>query len=151
MPRYQEQFALQLSLADSMEICREVVADSDWNVVQQNASSLVCKEGSYHVTKVTWPITVEIVLSAESSDKTSILLQGSNFGFGPIQKNHLRGQLGSLRNKIELAVSKDRVATARSASASIASELEKLADLHARGLLTDDEFGAAKTRLLNQT
>ena len=34
-------------------------------------------------------------------------------------------------------------------SGSIATELEKLADLHTRGLLNDEEFAAAKAKLLN--
>jgi hypothetical protein len=35
------------------------------------------------------------------------------------------------------------------ASGSIATELEKLADLHTRGLLNDEEFAAAKAKLLS--
>ncbi len=36
-------------------------------------------------------------------------------------------------------------------SASLTVDLERLADLHARGVLTDDEFQAAKARLLDRS
>lgn len=53
MPKYQESFTLQLSLVNSMEACMRVITDDDWNIVQQDSTSLLCKEGNYHVTKVT--------------------------------------------------------------------------------------------------
>lgn len=93
---------------------------------------------------------MEILLESESPSSTAILLRGSNFGWGPIQKNHLTGQLSSLRNKIKLAVKSYTIPSSVAAS-SIVSELEQLADLHARGVLTSDEFDTTKNRLLNDS
>lgn len=151
MPKYQESFTLQLPLADSMEVCTRVITEDGWNIVQQGSNSLLCKEGNYHVTKVTWPITIEVLLEVESPTATSITFRGSNFGWGPIQKNHLIGQLNSLNNKIKLAVKNDATTSPVAASGSIASELNQLADLHASGVLNSDEFEAAKRRLLNDS
>jgi hypothetical protein len=134
-----------------MEACTKVITDDGWNIVQQDSTSLLCKEGNYHITKVTWPITMEVLSEVESPTATTILLRGSNFGWGPIQKNHLRGQLSTLRNKIKLAIISDTTTSSEAASGGIASELEKLADLHARGVLNSDEFVAAKNRLLDNS
>jgi len=83
-------------------------------------------------------------------------MNGTIFGWGPIQASHLKGQMGSLKNRIEIGLSKlfeDQKQQAASIpisqSSSLITELERLANLHAKGLLTDDEFQSAKKKLLN--
>lgn len=111
----------------------------------------VCREGSTaDLLRGTWPVQVEISLSAGSSSVlTKVVANGSNFGFGPIQKNHLKGQMGNLRNRIELRAS-EGITVVPQSSESLTSEIERLAELHVQGILTDEEFRRAKERLLSE-
>jgi multidrug resistance efflux pump len=64
----------------------------------------------------------------------------------------LRGQLGALKNKIDLAA-QDATASDGSGAAGvveISGELERLAGLHQSGVLTDEEFAQAKAQLLER-
>lgn len=84
-------------------MCQEAVAALGWRVLQRGEAFLVCKEVTHEVMRWwTFPAKVEILLTGESSDATRVILKGSNFGFGPIQSGHLQGQVGNLRNRIEL-------------------------------------------------
>jgi hypothetical protein len=53
-------------------------------------------------------------------------------------KDYIESQMQKLRNPN----------TSNQSSASLSSELEKLAELKNKGILTDDEFQSAKKRLL---
>ncbi len=48
----------------------------------------------------------------------------------------------------ELQQAKQQAAAAPSASTNVTDELKKLADLHAAGALSDEEFAASKKKLL---
>ncbi len=91
---------------------------------------------------MTWAVKLE--LAVETADSGSLLLvKGSNFGFGPIQSNHVKGQVGNFMNRLQLALEQPTAS-----GAGLSAELEKLSGLHQQGILTDDEFAAAKNRLL---
>jgi hypothetical protein len=105
-----------------------------------------------------WPSKIEVLLTSAGEAETTITLNGSIGGVGPLQKRHLTGELNKLRNAIEVAV---RTAPTRpssaaasamtegdAASASTADGLRHIADLYERGLLTEAEFEAAKAKLL---
>jgi hypothetical protein len=98
-----------------------------------------------------WPAEVDVVLSSPNASQTTVLLSGSVFGFGPIQKGHLQGQLGNLRNRIELIAQERSTRAPAAASVPLSVELEKLAALRKDGILTEDEFQKAKQRLLDGT
>jgi hypothetical protein len=80
-------------------------------------------------------------------------MNGSISGFGPIQSGHLKGQVGNLRNRIEVGLNKEidtkKQTQSQSQGSLLISELERLANLHEKGALTDDEFQQAKKKLLN--
>lgn len=108
------------------------------------------KEVSPKTTSFTWAARVEILVE-ENGDGSAIFLNGSITGMGPVQKGHLRGQLGALRNKIDLAA-RDAVASdgGGEGPGELSSELERLAGLHQSGALTDEEFAQAKAQLLER-
>jgi Short C-terminal domain len=111
---------------------------------------MVCKEVSPQVTSFTWSAKLEVLI-AEDEGGSFIQLNGSIAGMGPVQKGHLRGQLGALKNNIEVeAESHADAATPPHGNAqlTVSEELEKLGDLHSRGVLSDQEFVRAKARLL---
>lgn len=107
------------------------------------------KEVSPQATSFTWAAKVEVLVK-EDGDCSQVWLNGSITGMGPVQKGHLRGQLGALKNKIDLAARDAKVDSGGTAddSGEISAELERLAGLHQSGVLTDEEFAQAKARLL---
>ena len=90
----------------------------------------------------------ELVLSRKGPTTCMLHMNGSVFGLGSLQKNHLQGQMGNLRNRIELAATEKEPKKESTAPTSMATELEKLAALRTQGLLTEEEFQKAKERLL---
>jgi hypothetical protein len=50
------------------------------------------------------PVAVEITLASAQANATQITLRGSNFGFGPIQANHVKARTQALRRDIEAAL-----------------------------------------------
>jgi len=148
MAKQEEVFEVNLPIKDCLKVCQEAVASLGWAVMHQDDRGLDVKEGMPQVTSFTWPAKVEIILRNEKSpEKTKIILNGSIFGFGPIQSGHLKGQIGNLRNRIEIASA--NFTQSSSNPPSITAELEKLAQLHSAGHLSDDEYNKAKARLLN--
>jgi hypothetical protein len=128
-----------------MSACRTAIASLGWLVLQQAGDHVMCKEAAPQATSFTWPAQIEISIQLHPQG-TLISLFGSIFGFGSIQSAHLQGQIGNLRNRIEVELSQRRLQA--HTTATLADELRKLAELHREGVLTDAEFEQAKTRLL---
>jgi hypothetical protein len=139
---------LDLSADVAGQACRRAISDLGWRVLEDEGARLVVKEVSPQTTSFTWSAKIEVAIQ-ENGSSSEILLNGSITGMGPIQKGHLRGQVGALKNKIALEA-QDASADSKSAPGSdeISGELERLAGLHKDGVLTDQEFARAKARLL---
>ena len=134
--------------ADAVEqACRRAISGLGWRLLEDERRRLGVKEISPNAVSFTWAAKVEIVID-EAGPDCRILLNGSITGLGPVQKGHLRGQVGALRNKIELAT-KDVGTDAAGGNALISGELERLAGLNRSGVLTDEEFAKAKAQLLD--
>ncbi len=160
MPTHSEEFTLQLSLGETMQACAEAVATLGWRVIEQSMTRLKCAEVKTQLVSFTWPVQVEIILKGEPSGGTRIMLSGSTFGLGSIRPGYLTEQVQNLRRAIEHTVSRksakppesaNAIETRSQAAGTLASELEKLAQLHSSGALSDQEFGQAKQRLLEQS
>jgi hypothetical protein len=161
MPTHSEEFSLSLALTESMEVCAQAVATLGWRVIEQSMTRLKCAEVKTQLTSFTWPVQVEIVLRGEPSGGARVTLNGSTFGLGSSQSGYLKEQVQNLRSAIEHTFSRRSAKTAEpapvlesqshAAAATLASELEKLAQLHASGALSDQEFQQAKQRLLEQS
>jgi hypothetical protein len=118
--------------------------------LEDEGRRLVVKEVTPQSINFTWSAKVEIVIEEESAG-SEVLLNGSITGMGPVQKGHLRGQLGALRNKIDLAAQDAATdGNVGGGAGEISGELERLAGLHKSGVLTDEEFGQAKAQLLER-
>lgn len=144
---------LDIPLSEALSICRRVVADLGWRVLEQDQTRIRCKEVAVASTSFNWPAEVELTLSSVSQSQTSVYLNGSVFGFGPIQKGHLQGQIGNIRNRIEIAIQErtdEQQRRSGPTGESLGAELEKIASLHKQGILTDEEFQKAKQRLLEK-
>lgn len=148
MSKHRETLELDLP-ADAVEqVCRRAISELGWRILEDEGTRLVVKEVSPQSTSFTWSAKIDVVVE-EIEGGSEISLNGSITGMGPIQKGHLRGQLGALRNKITLAA-QDAAPSGESASASgdLSGELTRLGDLHLSGVLTEEEFAQAKARLL---
>jgi hypothetical protein len=130
------------------QACRSAISTLGWRLLEDEGSRLVTKEVTPHVAKMTWAAKVEVLIQQEGSG-SNVELNGSITGMGPIQKNHLKGQIGALKNNIGLAAEQHAASPApRGSGGDISGELERLASLHEKGALSDEEFSQAKTRLL---
>ena len=47
------------------------------------------------------PVTLSVIIDHGDPGTSRITIGGSNFGFGPIQSNHVRGKVTLLRQRIE--------------------------------------------------
>ena len=149
MSKVTEEFFIQLTVDETKIACKNAIAQLGWRIMEEDENKIVCKEVSVQATSFNWPAEVAISLF-EDNDKTKIILNGSIMGFGPIQGNHLKGQVGRIRNLIETTVFQlTKQNSTPIKSDSLSSELEKLADLHSKGILNEEEFKNAKNKLLN--
>ena len=143
---------INLPMEEAYDLCRKVTVDIGWHVVEEGKTSLSIKEKAVSGVSFNFPAQVEMILSSIGTDKTVSNLRGTIFGFGLTQKGHLQGRLGSIRNRIAVAV-KDIAKTeqkgSNNAKVSVAEELEKLASLKDNGILSDKEFNEAKRKLLD--
>ncbi len=147
MSRHADEFILKVPFQEAVELCSEAVSGLGWEILEQTGPRIVCQEKMPEVTSFTWSAKVEIELSAHGQDATWIHLEGSIFGFGPLQSRHVKGQVGRLRNEIEVTAKKRAAPTGGGASG-LSAELEKLSDLRQRGVLTEEEYRKAKAKLL---
>ena len=150
MPKYEDELVLDLSSEASWEACREGVTSLGWALQGEGEGYLACKEVGNPAPWVSghWAVQVEIVVTAEPSGSTRVAIYGSNWGWGPIQSNHVRDQVTKLRSRIDSIAGKRAASGRGQARQAVSSELEKLGQLHAQGVLTDEEFRDAKRRIL---
>lgn len=99
------------------------------------------------------PSNIEVLLAPADDSRTTVTLNGSIVGIGPLQKSHLRGEMNRLRNAIEVAASQSlptHAADLSRAERDPVEQLRKLGELRDAGVLSDDEFEAKKAELLGQ-
>lgn len=96
-------------------------------------------------------MSIEVQFSRQGSN-TLIHLTGSNFGIGPFMSDHVKGQVGNLKNRIEVvayryAVNQKATAPKENVADGILL-LERLGSLRKQSLLSEEEFQQAKKKLL---
>ena len=149
MSKAVDEFIINLTKNEAILACKNATAQLGWRIMGDNTDSIICKEIASQATSFTWPaeVTINII---ENGEKTKIVLNGSIMGFGPIQSNHLRGQMGRTRNLIEnCSLQLKNQSATQNKTESLSNELERLADLHSKGILSDEEFKNAKNKLIN--
>lgn len=151
MSKYNDELSVNLSVDDSMDICKTVIAKLGWAVLEQSTNRIRCKEtGKFDINKANFFADIEIILNT-GVDNTKINLYGSVFGMGPFASKHILGEVQKLKNMIEVEVKQfknSQIMQPKVNDISVATELEKLASLHSQGILSDDEFKIAKNKLL---
>lgn len=99
MSRLSDEFVLKLALEDASFACREAVMSVGWNLDVVELARIVPKIGTGLTRN---PSRIEILLSPADETGTTVRLDGSIRGMGPVQKGHLRGEMNRLRNAIEV-------------------------------------------------
>jgi hypothetical protein len=106
MSSHHDELTLNLPLGTSRAACQSAAAGPGWRVTRQEETSLACMEIAQPGMSFTNPAQVEIALASTGDSSTRVVLRGSNFGFGPIQSNHVKRQVRALRQQIEQAASR---------------------------------------------
>ena len=151
MSKYRDEFILQLTTPISHSVCEQAIAGSEWKILGKSETRIVCQE-HFKAISYTNPATLEVILKVESPGSTRVILNASNFGFGPLQSGNVKKQAAKLRNMIETEANEKGKAIEKQKAgqipSSLASELEKLSKLREQSILSEDEFRQAKAKLL---
>jgi len=117
--------------------------------MEDGTNRMVCREAVTQGTLSTNPVEVVINLY-NFKDRTKFVLNGSVFGFEPIQSNHLKEQMGKLKYLISTCSNQFNSQNfKKNTITSLGNEIEKLAEMYSKGILSDEEFKKAKSKLLN--
>ncbi len=100
MSKYSEQFQVPLPQQEAEAAVKEAVVDCGWGVKEQGPGRLVPRIGMGVIQN---PSSIEVLVFGDNQS-TTIALNGSIMGFGPIQKRHITREVGKLRDAISLAV-----------------------------------------------
>lgn len=103
MSQHSERFVLEVPLEQVYAASQRAVAEMGWRVFNQQGNLLVIKEVASKTTSSTWPVEIQVRLTPIAQG-TGVEVSGSNFGFGPIQTNHVRGQVGSFINRLRVCL-----------------------------------------------
>ena len=99
MSKYQSEFRINSPLVASLEACRIAVTMLGWQLTRQFETGLTCVEIP-RMALFTHPVQVDVNVVSEAAGLSRIALNGSSFGFGPLQSNHLKGQMQRLTEEI---------------------------------------------------
>lgn len=150
MARIEDTFEFAVSPDVIMRAVRKIAVDFGWRVMLDEAYKITIKENHLTIHNYNAVLAVSVIPSASGS---SVRIDGSIYGasWGP-QPKHLKGQMGWFVNALQLAVDTPDVSevepTQPGSHNSIVDELNKLSELHAQGVLNDEEFAAAKAKIL---
>jgi hypothetical protein len=189
LSRHREELGLPVSPAHAMLVCREILRDLGWTQ-KLGATRVIAVEPQKLVSNVNC-VKVQIDLFGDPQGFTRVTVQGSNFGFGPIQGAHVQRQVHLFTNRIEQAVTgadepiersrpvtshpwafslrvpermnrwvdtlnelksmpEEREGSSRlQEQGGLSAELERLAHLRDKGILTEEEFARAKSQLID--
>ena len=103
MSQHSEEFHLALPIGDSVNVCRATLQGAGWQITSDSDTRLVADESTNPLLSVSWPARIEVSLGADASRGTRVVMNGSIFGFGPIQSGYLRNAMLTLRASIERA------------------------------------------------
>ena len=105
MSRHEESFQIPVPPEQAKAICRNAIT----------SLGLPMRDLGYGFTGAesfqfgfTWPVTISLIIDHGDPGMSHIRIGGTNFGFGPIQSNHVRGKVLALRHRIELMLQQPR-------------------------------------------
>jgi hypothetical protein len=143
------EFILKITSDNAVNICKTAIAQMNWRIMNESSTSITFKEAAVQVTSFTWPAEITVKIKPRQNE-TVVSLYGSIFAFGPIQAGHLEGQMGRFKNLLEVSANQiiQNSSSSQKKEMSLSNEIERLAELHKKGILTDVEFKNAKEKLI---
>lgn len=143
MSEHRESLALPSPAQEVILLCREAINNMGFGLIEHSADHLRASHGDMK------HVYLDIRLRARDAQHTDVSVTATLMGFGPMVKQAVRRDAGRFVNELTVLsdkgrAEKDGAPTRRSLS----DELQQLATLHERGILTDEEFKAAKGRLM---
>lgn len=128
---------------EAIRACRYCLNEMQLAIKQDNGTSFTANE-KLKLLGFANPAKIEVDVKDDVLGQ-KILVRSSNLGFGPIQGGHVKGVAGTFLSKLQFKLEES---TLEAGAKGIAEELQKLAALKEQGALTDEEFTAAKAKLL---
>jgi hypothetical protein len=150
MSRVNDHFIVPVAPDDAIALCRRVAGERNWPIDEAGAAHLVLRY-PWHAAGVGFQYAqiLRIDVGDDGSEGTEVTVAGKIGGVGPHQRGVLRRTVESFRATLESAAAAAPTGNAPAmGQGSVASELEHLAALLERGVLSNAEFQAAKAKLL---
>ncbi len=98
MSQHEETFQIPLPPEQAKAVCGRAIASM--NLPSSDLGyGYSCAESFQF--GFSWPVTMNVVIDHGDPGMSRITIGGTNFGFGPIQKSHVRGKVITLRQHIE--------------------------------------------------
>jgi len=127
----------------AIHACRYALNDLQLAIKYDKGTSFTANE-KLKILGFANPAKIEVDIKADTQGQ-KILVRTSNLGFGPIQGGHVKGVAETFLSKFKFKLEES---ASEVGTKGIADELQKLAALKEQGLLSDEEFTAAKAKLL---
>jgi hypothetical protein len=99
MSRYEESFQIPVPPYKAKILCGDAITSLGWPISNDLGHGLVSAETFQF--GFTWPATLQVVIDFGQSGRSNITINANNFGFGPIQSNHVKSKVLTLRQRIE--------------------------------------------------
>ena len=152
MVKLREEFNINLSLDDSLALCRRVVEANGYVVREETETGFICRGKFPSLTirlfGAPGKLATANISASPLRDQTTVVLETSIFGIGPWNDSILLKKSRILREGIVLAADTENAAADAQPPDSLVSELERLARLHTDAVLSDEEFLEAKSKVL---
>lgn len=100
MPERSETLQLAVPPAEAKAICRRALSTAVWELEEDGADRLVAYEWPWRINCLTRPARIEARIVAAGVDRTTLRLDASVGGFGPMPSDHLRNHLDGLIGRI---------------------------------------------------
>lgn len=146
MASFQTQVTLPMAPKDVVFGCQQSAKDLKWSVLEVSADSVTIKvAGSNNVWG--YKATSKLIVSIASRDGGSVIdFAISTPGFGPIANKWLQEAVGNLINSLTLFGK--NISSNTASEYDLGGQLEKLAELFSKGLISEEEFKKSKKKLI---
>jgi hypothetical protein len=132
--------------SDALEACQQAAMSFGWKVTSLSSTSITVVDKVQDLGMNPVTITVEF---SPSENGTSLTLNAHIRGLWG-GNNHMKGRVGQLVNAVSVASKSQKAPSPSSANKSFTEELKLLTEMHQLGQLTDEEFTAAKSKILEK-
>lgn len=163
MSRITDKITVDITKEESLMACRNASAKMNWKVLKDSDYSISIKS---RTGLITWPVTIDIIIS-NAGHQSVINLNGSCFGYGPIQSSNVENEISILKNKIFVEIdnikksksygtkTEENIKTSNTKSSSkvkcsdFVDKMEKYQKLYANSILTKEEYSNKKKILIS--